>query len=103
LSDENFPGIGFMVEQLSKCKDHQLVWKYVDWAMLMDQKLAVEIFTKRSGDELTSERMRIEVILESLEKYKDALCLYLEYLINTKNLKVFFFVSVSQIVSLKKN
>lgn len=77
-----------MIENLSKCKDHQLVWTYVDWAMGVDQKQAVEIFTKRSGDELVSERMRVETIVESLEKYPDAFCLYLEYLVNVKNLKV---------------
>lgn len=87
-SDENFPGFGYLIEQLSKCKDHQLVWQYVDWAMSKDQRLAVEIFTKRASDELVSERMRTEAIVENLEKYPDALCLYLEYLINVKNLKV---------------
>lgn len=94
LVDENFPGFGIMIEQLSKCKDHQLVWQYVDWAMSVDQKLAVEIFTKRAGDELMSERMRVEAIAESIEKYPDAFCLYLEYLVQVKNMKVTLIDSV---------
>lgn len=83
-----------MIEQLSKCKNHQLVWTYVDWAMGMDQKLAVGIFTKRATDELVSERMRVEAIVESLEKYPDALCLYLEHLVNVRNMKVLFCLSI---------
>ena len=73
---------------LAKLKEHPLVWKYVDWALSKDQKKGVEIFTQRSSDELTSERMRYEVILESLQNYKEALAYYLEYLIYTKNVKV---------------
>lgn len=90
-ADETFPGFGFMIEQLAKCKDHQLVWTYVDWAMAIDERQAVEIFTKRAGDELVSERMRTETIVESLEKYPEAMCLYLEHLVNVKNLKVRLF------------
>ncbi len=88
MSDDNFPGLEFFIEQLAKCRDHQLVWKYVDWAMQADQMLAVEIFTKRSADELTSERMRVDVVLDSLQNYKLALTIYLEFLINVKNIKV---------------
>ena len=90
ISDKHFPGFKFIVEQLSKCKDHQLVWSYVDWSMKIDQLEAVEIFTKRSSDELASERMRPEFVLENLENqnYVDALTIYLEYLIHFKNIKV---------------
>ena len=87
LVDSNFPGFDFIVEQLAKCKDHQLVWKYVDWSMQVNQAKAVEIFTKRSADELTSERMRIDTVLENIQSYKEALTVYLEYLIHTKNIK----------------
>lgn len=58
--------------------------------MSIDQKKAVQIFTKRSPDELSSERMRVDVILESLEKYKQAQLIYLDFLVVTKNLKVKF-------------
>ena len=91
IVDENFPDFEFVIEQLSRCKDHQLVWQYVDWAMQTDQVKAVEIFTKRSADELTSERMRVDLILESLQSYKDALTIYLEFLIHIKNIKVLLF------------
>jgi hypothetical protein len=82
-----------MIEQLARCKDHQLVWNYVDWALKIDQSKSVEIFTKRSDDELTSERMRPDLIIDHLEKYTEALTIYLEYLIYTKNIKVVFLIS----------
>lgn len=77
-----------MIEELCKLKDHQLVWKYFDWVMKKDEIKGVQLFTKRAVDELNSERMRIDTILESLVKYKVALTLYLEHLIFTKNNKV---------------
>lgn len=95
MTDEYFPGFEFFIEQLSACKNHQSVWKYVDWAMSVDQGKAVEIFTKRSLDELTSERMRIDIILENLEKYKHALLIYLDFLVNTKNIKVNYDLNLS--------
>ncbi len=76
-----------MVKQLAKLKDHQLVWKHVDWAMNKDQSKAVEIFTERSVDELSSERMRTDIVLENLLGYKTALSLYLEHVIFVKNVK----------------
>ncbi len=96
MTDENFPGFKFVIEQLAKCRDHQLVWKYVDWAMQVDQALAVEIFTKRSSDELASERMRVDVVLDNLQNYRLALTIYLEFLINVKNIKVscVFFIHI---------
>jgi vacuolar protein sorting-associated protein 3 len=88
LKDDYFPGFSFVVEKLAQLNDHQLVWQYVDWAMSKQQSKAVEIFTKRSNDELTSERMRTETILEYLQNFKEALAIYLEHLIYTKNIKV---------------
>jgi vacuolar protein sorting-associated protein 3 len=88
LVDEYFPGFDFIVEKLAQLNDHQLVWQYVDWAMSKQQSKAVEIFTKRANDELTSERMRTETILEYLQNYKEALAVYLEHLIYKKNIKV---------------
>ena len=73
---------------LSKLKEHHLVWKYVDWALSKNQKKGIQIFTSRSSDELVSERMRTDFILENIQIYRDALACYLEYLIYTKNVKV---------------
>lgn len=90
IEDSDFPGFDYFIDVLSKCNDHQIVWKYVDWAMKIDQTKAIRIFTNRENDELNSERMRIQVILENLSKYQTALFIYLDFLVNIKNLKVMF-------------
>ncbi len=90
MHDEYFPGFNYVVQQLSSLKDYQLVWYYVDWAMVKDQLKAVEIFTKRPSDEIVSERMRVDTIIDNLQNYKEALVVYLEYLIFNKNIKVLF-------------
>lgn len=88
MHDEYFPGFNYVIQQLSSLKDYQLVWYYVDWAMSKDQLKAVEIFTKRPVDEIVSERMRVDTILDNLQNYKEAFVIYLEYLIFNKNIKV---------------
>ena len=88
IEDDLFPGFSYLIDQLSQLKDHQLVWKFVDWAMEKDQRKSVEIFTFRSNDELVSERMRIDTIIENIQKYKEALIIYLEFIVFTKNNKV---------------
>lgn len=88
IEDSDFPGFDYFIDVLSKCTDYQVLWSYVDWAMEIDQTKAVGIFTNRENDELNSERMRIETILENLSKYQTALFIYLDFLVNTKNLKV---------------
>ena len=88
LSDEYFPGFDYVVKQLSTLKDHQLLLSYIDWAMNIDQEKAVEIFTKRPTNELASERLRPDVIIERLVNYKEALVIFLEYLVYNKNIMV---------------
>lgn len=90
LSDEYFPGFDYVVKKLSTLKDHQLLLSYLDWAMNIDQAKAVEIFTKRPTGELASERLRPDVIIERLVNYKEALVIFLEYLVYNKNIMVIF-------------
>lgn len=61
----------------------------MDWIMNTDRIKGVRIFTQRAADELASERMRPDTIIDYLTNYKEALTLYLEYLIYEKNIKVF--------------
>ncbi len=88
LQDEYFPGMNFVIEQLSRLKDYQLLWRNIDWVMNINQAVAIKIFTQREVDELASERMRPDNIIDYLMNYKEALILYLEYLIYEKNIKV---------------
>ena len=88
LQDEYFPGLNFVIEQMSRLKDYQLLWRNIDWVMNINQANAIKIFTQREADELASERMRPDIIIDYLMNYKEALVLYLEYLIYEKNIKV---------------
>ena len=73
---------------MSRLKDYQLLWRNIDWVMNINQANAIKIFTQREADELASERMRPDIIIDYLMNYKEALVLYLEYLIYEKNIKV---------------
>ena len=88
LEDKYFPGFAYVVDLLAKLNDHQLIWKHIDWAMNVDEMKAVEIFTKRANNEIISERMRTDTILDYLKNYRNALIIYLEYLIFEKGAKV---------------
>jgi len=81
LTDMFFPGFEFVIGELSCLKEHQLVLGYLDWAMCRDQAKAVEMFTRRPDDELTSERLRSDVVVERLGNYKVALVMFLEFLV----------------------
>ena len=60
----------------------------MDWVMSKDKIKGVRVFTQRPNDELASERMRPDLIIDYFTNYKEALTLYLEYLIHDKNIKV---------------
>lgn len=59
---------------------------YLDWAMSKDQVKAVEVFTHRPQEELASEKLRVDLIIERLLNYKEALVIFLEYLVFNKSL-----------------
>lgn len=86
LEDVYFPGFDHVIEKLSSLKDHQLLLSYLDWAMLKDQNKAVKIFTERPKDELASERLRPDLIIERLLNYKEALVIFLEFLVFNKSI-----------------
>lgn len=88
LTDEYFPGFDYVIQQLSRLKDHKLLLSYLDWAMNKNQTKSVEIFTQRPEDELESERLRPDLVIERLLNYKEALVLFLEYLVFNKNTMV---------------
>lgn len=102
LNDESFPGFDFVVETLSKLEDMQIIWKYADWSMKVDQVKAVKIFTHRPSDELTNPRNRAENILDYLKNYKKALIIYLEHLVSTKHSQVKKKFSILEFIYLKK-
>ncbi|KAI8520587.1 transforming growth factor, beta receptor associated protein 1 [Branchiostoma belcheri] len=87
LTDPSHPGLPFVVEFLSQLTDHELVWRYVDWALEKDQEQGVKIFTQRPADEPQTERMRPETIVDYLHRYPQAVVGYLEHLVFTRKLE----------------
>ncbi|XP_036401363.1 transforming growth factor-beta receptor-associated protein 1 homolog [Megalops cyprinoides] len=69
----------YVVDFLSFCSKLDLVWKYADWALHKDQKVGVQIFTRRAVDQMGT--MTPEAITQYLQKYPQALVLYLEHLV----------------------
>ncbi|XP_022096424.1 transforming growth factor-beta receptor-associated protein 1-like [Acanthaster planci] len=87
IKDESFPGLEFVVDFLSRLSDHELVWRYVDWALQKDPELGVKIFTDRSETEPLTERMRPDTVIDYLHAYPKAVTRYLEHLVFTKRLE----------------
>ncbi|KAL5007714.1 hypothetical protein ScPMuIL_016520 [Solemya velum] len=85
--DEAFPGLEFVVEYLANLNDHELVWKYVDWALEKDPELAVQIFTERPESEPPTERFRPDMVIDYLHRFPKTVIAYLEYLVFQKKLE----------------
>ncbi|XP_046549254.1 transforming growth factor-beta receptor-associated protein 1-like [Haliotis rubra] len=87
LRDESFPGLDFVVEFLANLSDHEIVWKYVDWALEKDQDHGVRIFTERPAGELQTERLRPDTVIDYLHRFPSAVITYLEFLVFQKKLE----------------
>ena len=60
------------MEYLSNLGYHELVMKYAKWALDRDELKAVSIFTQRPSDEIHSEIISFENILNLLNNYQFA-------------------------------
>ncbi|XP_072162816.1 transforming growth factor-beta receptor-associated protein 1-like [Diadema setosum] len=87
IVDNTFPGKDFVIDFLSGLMDHELVWRYVDWAMKKDPELAAKIFTDRPENEPSTERMRPDMIIDYLHAYPKAVIRYLEHLVFVKKME----------------
>ncbi|XP_029316686.1 LOW QUALITY PROTEIN: transforming growth factor-beta receptor-associated protein 1 [Cottoperca gobio] len=72
---------GHIVWTLSQLQDEDAVWKFADWTLQKNQEIGVQIFIKRPPDD----RFETQDVLALLEKYPQALLLYLEFLIYDLN------------------
>ncbi|KAK2826415.1 hypothetical protein Q5P01_020629 [Channa striata] len=66
-----------IVWTLSQLEDQDIVWKFADWTLQRNQEIGAQIFTKRTPDG----QLETQAIITLLEKYPQALLLYLEFLI----------------------
>uniref|UniRef100_W5KQR2 Transforming growth factor, beta receptor associated protein 1 n=1 Tax=Astyanax mexicanus TaxID=7994 RepID=W5KQR2_ASTMX len=71
----------YVVDFLSYCSNLDLVWKYAEWALQRDQKIGVQIFTKRPVSKEQTAQLNPDEVVKYLEKHHQALVLYLEHLV----------------------
>ncbi|KAM9320927.1 transforming growth factor-beta receptor-associated protein 1 [Gastrophryne carolinensis] len=85
LEDNTRPDLfDYVVDFLTFSKDQQLVWQYLDWVLQKSEQMGVQIFTKRPLDEQLQNGFCPDTIVNHLCKYRQALLLYLEYLVMEK-------------------
>ncbi|KAK6486747.1 transforming growth factor-beta receptor-associated protein 1-like [Huso huso] len=82
LQDTTRPDLyEYVVDFLSFCSSQELVWKYADWALQKNQKVGVQIFTRRPVDEEKAGKLNPDDIIKYLHKYSQAVTQYLEHLV----------------------
>ncbi|XP_041128039.1 transforming growth factor-beta receptor-associated protein 1 homolog [Polyodon spathula] len=82
LQDTTRPDLyEYVVDFLSFCSSQELVWKYADWALQKNQKVGVQIFTRRPVDEEKTGKLNPDDIIKYLHKYPQAVTQYLEHLV----------------------
>ena len=70
-----------------RCGAIEVVLQYSKWALDRNQEEAARVFTERVDGE-KSEQLKPSFLLDFLKPYPDATLIYLEYLVNDKNLMV---------------
>ncbi|KAK1167685.1 hypothetical protein AOXY_G10434 [Acipenser oxyrinchus oxyrinchus] len=82
LQDTTRPDLyEYVVDFLSFCSSQELVWKYADWALQKNQKVGVQIFTRRPVDEEKAGKLNPDDVIKYLHKYSQAVTQYLEHLV----------------------
>lgn len=83
-TDSTFPGLSFVTNVLARLTDLELLWKYVDWILERSEEEGVKIFMQHPEEEVESDRMKPENIVDYISRFPKALVAYLEYLIFTR-------------------
>ncbi|XP_041114796.1 transforming growth factor-beta receptor-associated protein 1-like [Polyodon spathula] len=82
LQDTTQPDLyEYVVDFLSFCSSQELIWKYADWALQKNQKVGVQIFTRRPVDKEKGGKLNPDDIIKYLHKYPQAVTQYLEHLV----------------------
>lgn len=76
----------YVVDFLTHNPDHELVWKYADWALQKSEEVGVQLFTRRPLEE-QQDGFNPDDVLTHLKKYPSALVRYLEHLVMDRNLQ----------------
>ncbi|ETE73866.1 Transforming growth factor-beta receptor-associated protein 1, partial [Ophiophagus hannah] len=77
----------YIVDFLTSCSDHELVWKYAEWILGHNEEVGVYIFTKRPLEDQEKNSFNPDDVIKCLKKYSVSLVKYLEYLVLEKRIK----------------
>ncbi|XP_015670729.1 transforming growth factor-beta receptor-associated protein 1 [Protobothrops mucrosquamatus] len=77
----------YIVDFLTSCSDHELVWKYAEWILEHNEEVGVYIFTKRPVEDQEKNSFNPDDVIKCLKKYPVSLVKYLEYLVLEKRIK----------------
>ena len=79
VKDSSFPGLSFVAKQLAKGNfNPHILWENAEWILQLDQKAGVQVFTNQNVD---SERLVPDNVIDFLHSYPDAVIDYLYHLV----------------------
>ncbi|KAL5479964.1 hypothetical protein EMCRGX_G023570 [Ephydatia muelleri] len=86
--DSQFPGLKFIVDQLSSCTNPEVVLKYTKWVLRKDEAMGIRIFMEQMSRETQPpEELHPSRVLEYMQEFPNATLLYLEYIIVNKSVE----------------
>ncbi|XP_077199703.1 transforming growth factor-beta receptor-associated protein 1 isoform X2 [Paroedura picta] len=71
----------YIVDFLTSCSDHELVWKYAEWLLQRSEETGVYIFTRRPEEGGQENSFNPDDVMNCLNKYPKSLVKYLEFLV----------------------
>ncbi|XP_053240222.1 transforming growth factor-beta receptor-associated protein 1 isoform X3 [Podarcis raffonei] len=77
----------YIVDFLTSCTDHELVWKYAEWVLQRSEEVGVYIFTRRPLEEEQKNSFNPDDVISCLNKYPVSLVKYLEFLVLERRVK----------------
>ncbi|XP_015284066.1 PREDICTED: transforming growth factor-beta receptor-associated protein 1 [Gekko japonicus] len=71
----------YIVDFLTSCSDHELVWKYAEWLLQQSEEIGIYVFTRRPQEEGQDNSFNPDDVMSCLNKYPKSLVKYLEFLV----------------------
>jgi hypothetical protein len=69
-------------------KEPELMWRYADFVLSRDQEVGVGIFTLRSAQDVNSDTVKPDMVVDYLHQYPKAVVKYLEHLVMKQEIQV---------------
>jgi hypothetical protein len=69
-------------------KEPEFLWRYADFVLSHDQEVGVGIFTLRSAQDVNSDALKPDTVVNFLHQYPKAVVKYLEHLVIKQEIQV---------------